>query len=250
VELDLSGRRLLVVGASAGIGQAVAEMAIEAGAHVGLVARRAERLAEITAGLGDRALALPGDVTVEADCASVVDRAVTAFGGLDALLYVTGVSPLRPIGEASAADWHAVLGANVVGAALVAAAAVPHLVESRGKALFVSSKSVRQPFAGLGLYSTSKAALDAMIKALKAEHPELDVTRVVVGNTGGTEFATAWDPDTMGRMFEVWASSGALGSPGLMHPRQVAQAILAVVAARAYIDDIAIIDRPTDDGTW
>jgi hypothetical protein len=51
-------------------------------------------------------------------------------------------------------------------------------------------------------------------------------------------------------MFEVWASSGALGSPGLMHPRQVAQAILAVVAARAYIDDIAIIDRPTDDGTW
>ncbi len=250
MELQLSDRRVLVVGGSAGIGQAVAEMAFEAGARVAVSARRAERLAEIVGPMGDRGLAVPGDVTVEADCRSMVERTVAAFGGLDALIYVTGVSPLKTIESASAEDWHHVLGTNVVGAALVGAAAVPHLLASKGKALFISSKSVRLAFAGLGLYSSSKAALDALIKALKAEHPELDVTRVVVGNTLGTEFASAWDPETMAQLSELWVASGALGSAGHMHPRQVAQAILAVVAARAYIDDIAIIDRSSDNAEW
>lgn len=250
MELDLSGRRLLVVGASAGIGRAIAEMAAESGARVAVTARRADRLEELVATLGSEALAVPGDVTSEADCASIVERTVAAYGGIDALLYVTGVSPLKPLAEASAADWQAVLGANLVGASLVAAAAIPHLEASRGKALFVSSKATRNPFPGLGLYSTSKVALDALIRCLKIEHPTLDITRVVVGNTGSTEFADSWDPETMNRMLELWMKSGVLGSAGMMHPRQVAQAILAVVAARAYIDDIAIIDRDTDDGTW
>jgi NADP-dependent 3-hydroxy acid dehydrogenase YdfG len=250
VELDLGGRRLLIVGASAGIGQAVAEMAVENGARVAVAARRAERLADLVATLGEAAVAVPGDVTVEADCRAIVERGVEALGGLDALVYVTGVSPLKPIAEAGAQDWHQVLATNVVGAALVAAAATPHLLESRGKALFVSSKSTRAPFPGLGLYSTSKVALDALIRCLRAEHPDLDVTRVVVGNTVGTEFASAWDPEIMGRMLEQWAASGVLGSAGMMHPRQVAQAILAVVAARAYIDDIAVIDRNRDTGEW
>jgi len=248
VQFDLKDRRILVVGASAGIGRSLAEVASEAGARVAVAARRRDRLEEVAKETGSVVVA--GDVCVEGDCQRMVAETVDALGGLDALVYVTGVSPLKPLTEADQADWRHVLDTNVVGAGLMARHAVPHLLESRGKAVFVSSKATRNPFPGLGLYSISKIALDAFIRCLKVENPSLDVTRVVVGNTIDTEFASAWAPDMMERMVEEWAKSGHLGSSGLMHRRQGVEAARAVLSGRGYIDDIAIIDRDTDDGTW
>ena len=86
--LDLHGTRILVVGASTGIGRAVAEMAASHGARVAASARRAALLEELDA------VAVPGDVRVEADCRRIVDEAVTALGGLDGLVYAVGMSML------------------------------------------------------------------------------------------------------------------------------------------------------------
>ena len=249
MQFDLTGKRMLIVGASSGIGAAIARMASEAGARVALSARRAELLEALAAVLPG-SVAITGDVRVDGDPARVVAEATEALGGLDTVVYCTGMSPLKHLSEATLADWQSVFETNVVGAALVGAAAAPQLVENRGRLIVLSSKSTRQPFASLVLYSTSKIALDGLIRCLPLDFPGLEVTRVTVGNTNATDFARDWDPTAMESALTTWAESGAIGSAGLMHPNHVAQAVLAAASARGHIDDIAIIDRAYDAGEW
>ncbi len=243
IPADLEAKRILVVGASSGIGRAIAETAAAAGARVAASARRGDRLASLDA------VALAGDVTIEGDPARIVDAAVAELGGIDALIYAVGVSPLVPLGEATAGDWHDVLSSNVIGAAMVTSAAAPHLLDSGGRALLLSSKSARNPFPDLSLYTTSKIALDGLIRCLPVEFPGLLVTRVVVGNTGGTEFANEWDPDRLAEATDRWVETGVLGG-GMMHPNRVAEAVLFAAASGAHIDDLAVIDTAADDGTY
>ena len=96
----LEGRRLLVVGASSGIGRAIAVTAANAGARVALGARRSDRLAEAVVECGSGALAWPADVRDPDACDVLVANAVTALAGLDAVVYAAGVSDmalLRPV---------------------------------------------------------------------------------------------------------------------------------------------------------
>src|SRR5262249_33647414 len=91
---DLRGRRLLTTGVSSGIGRALAEQAAAAGARVALAARSEEKLRQLAATLSARGadvLAVPADVTAEADRARVLDAVVERFGGLDVLINNAGV---------------------------------------------------------------------------------------------------------------------------------------------------------------
>lgn len=241
------GRRMLVVGASAGIGAAVGRLAAEGGWHVVLSARRQERLDALAAPL-PTAHAVAGDVRDEAAVRRIVDEAVRLLGGLDAVVYATGVSPLLPLHEATQADWRAVFDTNVIGAALVSTAAAAHLLESDGRLVVLSSKAVRRPFPDLTLYSTSKMALDGLIRCLPGEFPGLRVTRVVVGNTAGTEFASSWDAAALEAAIGRWSASGVLGSVSPIQPEDVARTILHTLDSPAHVDDVAVLDheaRPT-----
>jgi len=240
---DLAGKRLLVVGASSGIGAAVAAGATAAGARVAVSARSAARLTALVARCPG-AIAVPGDVADETSVATVVQATVDELGGLDAVVFTVGMSPLLPMSEATQADWRRVFDTNVIGAALVARAVAPHLIASHGQLVVLSSKAVRRPFPDLALYTTSKFALDGLLRCLPLEFPGLLVTRVVVGNTGGTEFASSWDPEMLGAASERWLASGVLGSEGIMAPADVAATVLHVLASPAHIDDVAVIDRP------
>ncbi len=244
---DLAGRRILVVGASSGIGREVALQAGRAGARVALAARRVDRLDEVAGALTD-AVVIGCDVRDPAACRSMVERVVDALGGLDALVYVAGTAPLVALADASAEQWRETLETNVVGAALVSAAAVGHLEESRGRLVFISSQATRRPYPGIGLYSTSKVALDGFIVALRAEHPDLDITRVTMGNVGGTEFADGWEQAAVEQAIEVWTETGAMPSATTMPVESAAEAIVSVLAVDAHIDDIAVIERRTDPG--
>ncbi len=240
---SLTDKRVLVIGASAGIGRAVAAGVAAAGGRVAAAARRAGALAELDA------VAIPGDVTVDADCARIVDDALTKLGGLDAVVYTVGASPLMPLAEATSADWHKVLATNVVGAAQIITRAAPHLLKTDGRVVVLSSKAVIEPFPDLSLYSTSKVALDGLLRCLPLEFPGLRVTRVVVGNTIGTDFANAWDADRLQAAVERWTASGVLGTGGLMHVDQVAEAVLFALSSTAYIPELAVIDHESDDGS-
>ena len=240
---ELAGQRMLVIGASSGIGAAVVRLAAGGGAMVAASARRADKLEGVVAGL-PQAIVLPADVRDAVSIRSAVDGAVAAFGGLDAVIFATAVSPLVPMADATLADWRDVLDTNVVGCALVAAAVAPHLVASNGRLVVLSSKAVRQPFADLGLYSTSKVALDGLIRCLPIEFPGLHVTRVMVGNTHSTAFADAWDPVLLDASMHKWIAQGVLGSGKTMHPDEVAEAILTVLTSPTYIEDLAVLEHP------
>lgn len=249
MQLELAGRRVLVVGASSGVGRAVAQAAARAGAQVVLAARRRERLADAVAALqkeGCSGVALACDVTDAAQCRAAVAEAIETLGGLDALVYASGVSPLCLLGEASQADWRAVLDVNLIGASLVTAAALEALRSSGGRAVYVGSYSERQTLPGIGLYSVSKSALSALIEAWRMEHPEVDFTKVVLGNTAGTEFAEGWGPERTVTITKLWVERGLFPAPRMMPLAHAAEAICAVLAARGHVDEIGVMPRPRD----
>jgi NAD(P)-dependent dehydrogenase (short-subunit alcohol dehydrogenase family) len=247
--LDLSGRRVLVVGASSGVGRAVAEVAARAGAKVALAARRRERLEEAAAALtseGHSALALACDVTDEAECRGAVGQAIERLGGLESLVYAAGLSPLCLLAEARQSDWREVLDVNLIGASLVTAAALPALRASGGRAVYVGSYSERQTLPGIGLYSVSKSALAALIEAWRMEHPEVDFTKVVLGNTMGTEFANGWGRERTMAITKMWVERGLFPAPKMMPLANAAEAICAVLAVRGHVDEIGVMPRLRD----
>ncbi len=246
VRIDLTGKSLLVVGASSGLGRAIGLEAARAGARVALAARRLERLEEAAAEAGPEAIAIRCDVTDASDCRSVVERTAGTFGGLDGFVYATGMSPLAMLEEASQEEWRAVLDTNLIGASLVTAAALPHLRRARGRAVYLSSYAVRRCLPGLGLYRASKVALDGMIEGWRTEHPDVDFTRIVVGNTLGSEFADAWPAERRDRIIRIWFERNLLPAPTAMPPRSLAEAVLSVFAITGYVDDLAVMPRQTD----
>lgn len=193
---------MLVVGASAGIGRATATVLAGRGAAVVFAARRREILdqAVVDAG-GGHAVAL--DVRDEASCDAAVDEVVSQVGGLDALLYCAGVASLGTLDEQTAEDWREVLETNVMGAALVTRAFIPHVCDN-GVAAYLSSISTDRPRRALVSYAASKAALDSLIEGLRVEYRLQRFVRIVIGDTEGTEFASEFDKSTFADVFPQW----------------------------------------------
>lgn len=242
--VDLTDQRILVVGASSGIGRAVAIAAIAAGAAVALAARRLDLLeaavAEAAAaGAERRGLALGCDVRRPADCQRVVDAAATALGGLDAVVYGAGVSPLALLTSAGPDVWHALVETNLVGAALVSQAALPHLFASQGRLVLLGSSSVGRPYPGLVPYASTKAAVHELARGLRNEHPSLRVTTVVVGPTL-TGFADGWDPGLATAMFSRWLAEGYPAGAALAVEAMAGQ-IVAVLGSGVRVEEIHVM---------
>ena len=101
----LAGRRVLVLGASAGIGRVIAQRLGAAGAHVALAARRREVCEEAAAEIDGTAIGLACDVTDEEQCRQVVEDAVAGLGGLDDVVYSTGAISVVALETADAEWW-------------------------------------------------------------------------------------------------------------------------------------------------
>jgi NAD(P)-dependent dehydrogenase (short-subunit alcohol dehydrogenase family) len=177
-----------------------------------LLARRQQRLEGAAKEAGPGTLAITCDVTDTDSCRSALNQAAEGLGGLDALVYAPGVGPLVRLADMDADTWRHVFDTNVIGAALVTAAALPYLTDSSGTAVYLSSvsASVTPPWPGLGAYAVSKAALDKLVEAWRAEHPTVGFSRVIVGECMGGEgdsvpgFADGWDQDLAAEVMPVW----------------------------------------------
>jgi len=235
----LEGYRILVVGASSGIGRAIGLQAAEAGASVAFAARRVERLDEAVAAAGEKSFAFPLDVRDDAACAGAVEEAVARFGGLDAVVYATGQSPLYRLGDADGDVWREVLQTNVVGAAMISRAAIPHLEASSGRLLFLGSSSVGSPYPGLVAYTTSKAALHEYVRGLRNEFPWLRVTNFVVGPTV-SEFADNWDAEVASEMFGRWVAEG-YPCGATVDAEVMADQVVRVLGSGARIEEVHVM---------
>jgi NAD(P)-dependent dehydrogenase (short-subunit alcohol dehydrogenase family) len=197
--------RVLIVGASSGIGAATATALVETGAQVVGAARREARVAEL-----DGVTAVACDVSLPDDCDRVVATAVERLGGLDALVYATGTTGLMPLDSTGLDKWSEIFNANVFGAAMVTRAALAHLTEgtSDNRAVYLSSDSLEMPYPGLVPYAASKAALRAFCLGLASEIPGLRVTEVMVGPTIDTEVGDHFDPEAFTPWFARWNDEG------------------------------------------
>jgi len=220
----MGATRVLVVGASSGVGKAIAQRFVKSGAQVALSARRAENLTEAIAECGG-GTAVPGDVRAEGGAAALVGAAVEELGGIDVLIYATGVSPLRRLRDADRAQWIQVLETNLVGLHEVVQAALPHLTPGAAVGV-LSSDSVGTPRPGLVPYAASKAALEELMRGWRAEHPELRFSTIVIGPTFPTEFGSHFDPELMGELWGEWERMGIADS-SIMDGNELADVIVS-----------------------
>ncbi len=236
---QVEGMRVLVVGASSGIGRETALQLAKAGARVAFAARRVDRLEEAVEAAGEHCLAISCDVRRDEDCEAAVEGAAGAFGGLDAVVYASGHSPLTRSHEATGELWRSVIETNVVGAAIVARYAIPHLQRTSGRLIFLGSSSVGRPYPGLVPYTTSKAALHEMARGLRNEYPWLRVTTFIVGPTI-TEFANSWDMDLAIEMHGRWTTEGYPAGAALPAEEMAAQ-VVAVLASPARVEEVLVM---------
>ncbi len=214
----MSGKRVVVVGASSGLGRCLGVGLAQRGSRVGLLARRQEMLESAVEEAGDGAVAIQCDVTDERGCKEAIERAASELGGIDAVVYSTAVGELRRIEDLDSATWHRVFATNVVGASTVTAAAFPYLQESSGMMAYLTSvsASITAPWPGLASYTVTKAALDRLVEAWRSEHPEVGFTQLIVGEcTGGdgdgaSQFTSSWDLELAGEMYPMWTARGLL----------------------------------------
>ncbi|WP_331326165.1 SDR family oxidoreductase [Methylobacterium fujisawaense] len=162
-----SGGHVLVVGASSGIGRAVAERLLAGGARITALARRVDRLAELEA-LGCAAVAT--DVTDLSAIGGVMQAAVAERGLLTGLVYCAGVQVIKPMRSLGVEEVERLYRTNLVAPTLFAAAFGSARVSTRD-AVFcaVSSVAALRPEPAIVPYAASKAGLDALIKGLARE---------------------------------------------------------------------------------
>ncbi|WP_445160420.1 SDR family NAD(P)-dependent oxidoreductase [Mycobacterium sp. Dal123C01] len=175
----LSKTAALVTGASSGIGAATAKALAAQGSSVALLARRAERLADLKAEIesaGGTALVVAADVTDAEQVASAVQRTVAELGRLDILVNNAGLMQSGPADQASLGDWDQMVAVNVQGVLYATRAALPHLIEAaadsgRGVADLVTVSStagwVARP--NTAVYSLTKFGVNAFSEGLRQE---------------------------------------------------------------------------------
>ncbi|GAA0648624.1 SDR family oxidoreductase [Kutzneria viridogrisea] len=179
----------LVTGASSGIGEATAESLAAEGASVVLAARRTDRLESLRQRLeekGAQVLAVTLDVADERSCTEAVAATVDRLGRLDVLVNNAGVMLLGPIHQADTSDWTRMVNTNLLGSMFMAHAALPHLLDTRGTIVQVSSVAGRVARSGSGGYNATKWGINAFCESLRQEVTERGV-RVVLVEPGAVD---------------------------------------------------------------
>jgi NAD(P)-dependent dehydrogenase (short-subunit alcohol dehydrogenase family) len=215
-------------GASSGTGRASARAFVRHGARVAFAARRLAELetAVAEAGGGEPVVI---DVLDPDSIGRAVDDAATRLGGLDGVLYTAGMSPLAPLRDVTAEQWHRVFAVNTFGPSLVTAAALRHLSADSVVAC-VSSDSTEEPRHSLVAYAAAKSAMECSLRGWRTE--ELGGRRfltIVIGPTQPTEFADEFPPERFADVIPHWQRQGF--RTGIMDAEEVAEQIALTYAA-------------------
>jgi NAD(P)-dependent dehydrogenase (short-subunit alcohol dehydrogenase family) len=240
----LTGINAIVTGASGGIGREIAVGLAEAGANVGLMARRRDALEE-TARLvreaGTKAVVAVADVGNEADVQSAVGTLTDELGGVDVLVNNAGGARfMAPLLDVHPDGWSKVLGLNLTGPFLVAKAVVPSMIERGGGSIVnIGSLVSLQATPSLAAYAASKAGLIGLNRAMAREWGQHGIrANVVIPGLVRTE---AWshyenEEDISG----LTGSDIPLGRWGT--PREIADPVVFFASkASAYVNGTSLV---------
>ncbi|SFC61775.1 3-oxoacyl-[acyl-carrier protein] reductase [Flexibacter flexilis DSM 6793] len=187
--MDLSTAKVIITGASTGIGYETAKLLASKGAKVVICARNKEAIEKAAAEIG--ALGVQADVSEEADVTRLFEQAFAYLGGLNVVINNAGVGYMAPLTQTTTEDFTRIWEVNVKGAFLVGRAAARHFTETNtGNIINIASTAGQRGFATGSAYCASKFALSALTECWRAELRKHNV-RVMQVNPSEviTEFA-------------------------------------------------------------
>jgi len=168
--IELRGKRVIISGASSGIGLATAQKLAAEGAEVGLVARREDALAAVVSAIGGGAWGLSCDVSDPNSVRALAEEASARWGAVDGLVNNAGIAPMAALGDTTTEVWDEAFAVNVRGpfllckelGSLLAGGSSPSVVN-------VSSTLAEKAIPGMAAYNASKAALNQLTRSLALE---------------------------------------------------------------------------------
>lgn len=233
---SLEGKVVILTGASKGIGESMALAMAQAGARVVVSSRKRDAVEEVAEGIrrgGGEALAVECHVGKAEQRQALIEQAVAAFGRVDVLVNNAATNPVfGPSLAVDEAAFDKIMEVNVKAPFELAKLAHPHLVESRGSVVNISSIGGVSPEPGLGIYSVSKAALVSLTRVLAKEWgPDVRVNAICPGLVK-TKFSQAlWADEEIAKL-----AVGTQPIPRVAEPDEIAgMAVFLASAAASYV---------------
>jgi NADP-dependent 3-hydroxy acid dehydrogenase YdfG len=246
---SLDGRRILITGASSGIGEATADAVVAEGGAVALGARRKDRLDEIASRIeagGGRAVAIEADIGEEEQANALVARANEELGGLDGLVNNAGLMLLGLIQGADTSEWRRMIDVNLLGLLYCTNAALPVMRDGGGgDVVNVASVAGRIAAMGSAVYNMTKWGVVGFSEALRQEglHIGVRVTCVEPGFVDTELQGHNENPMIVERIEQMREQTGKV-----LESADIANAVVYALAQPKHVSINEIMVRPTGQG--
>jgi NAD(P)-dependent dehydrogenase (short-subunit alcohol dehydrogenase family) len=184
----MQSKVVIITGGGSGIGKACASTFLARGYYVVITGRRLEKLEAVIdefKGSSEHILAVQADVSIEADCKRIIEATVAKFGRIDVLINNAGISMRALFEEMDLSVLKRLMDTNFWGAVYCTKYALPHLLESKGSVVGISSIAGKKGLPGRTGYSASKFALEGFLETLRIENLKKDL-HVLVACPGFT----------------------------------------------------------------
>lgn len=220
----------LVTGAGSGIGAEVVRKLADRGYRIALVGRTASKLERVGNELdgleGAQWIQIPADVGRPEQAEEMIDETIETFGRLDALVNNAGWTELLPIARHDAEMVRKIFEINAMGPIWAIIRALPKMKEQGGGVIVnVSTMGTQDPFKGLGVYGSAKAACETVCKAIAAEHARDKIRAYCVG-------PGAVETDLLRSLF----SEKAVPPDKTIKPEEIAEIIVACVTGETDLE--------------
>ena len=239
----LDGRRILITGASSGIGEAAAEAIVREGGAVAFGARRKDRLDELAGRLGGTAVAIEADIADEEQATALVNHAAEELGGLDGLVNNAGVMLLGLIQGADTGEWRRMIDVNLLGLLYCTHAAVPVMRDGGGgDVVNVSSVAGRIAAMGSAVYNMTKWGVVGFSEALRQEcaHIGIRVTCVEPGFVETELQGHNENPMVLERIEQMREATGKV-----LEAADIANAIVYALGQPKHVSINEVLVRPS-----
>ncbi|MDX0299804.1 SDR family NAD(P)-dependent oxidoreductase [Sinorhizobium meliloti] len=246
---SLNGKIALVTGASSGIGAATAAKLAEAGAKVGIAARRTDKLEDLKKKIeakGGEALVIEMDVVDTTSVEAGVKKLVDAYGSIDILVNNAGLMPLSDIDQFKVDEWQRMVDVNVKGLLNTTAAVLPQMIKQHSGHVFnMSSIAGRKVFKGLSVYCATKHAVTAFSDGLRMEVGQkqgIRVTCIQPGAVATELYDHITDPGYRQQMDELATQMTFLQG------EDIGDTIVFAAQAPAHVDVAELFVLPVEQG--
>lgn len=250
VSFDFSGKVVIITGGARGIGRAMVKAFVDSGARVLVADRDAEGLSETCAPFGEEVAAVVGDISTVEGVKTIVDEAVSRFGGIDVCVNNAAVAPHTALLEERAEVWDKVYAVNCRGTFLMTQAAAWAMIGGGrgGRIINFSSAAAKRGSPGGGAYASSRAAVEAFTRVAAIELAPHGILVNTV-SPGLIDTQPKPLPEVMAKGLKARIPTLPLARPG--EPEEVVGVVLFLASdASSYINGAVInVDGGASVGT-